>query len=293
MVNDYIPLVAVIIAIIIFIWVICVVASLQREGLDLELSDLAKWEDTPAILPTDSLVGPHVKTQNQTLQVANGGNRSIWIEWKATPAYFSYPFYPDAYIGNQEIVKTKEGGRLRVDPAQYIFFPSKKTQIEGVRISPLMGCTDEIDTCEVGTNSVTPYFEFLFSPPGNDSWDMVFLSAKTGITLPFNISYFSGEKNAVTTLTCSLPPPECPDKFQAQNENGKFIGCTSANKDVYKDLLGQNCIVTQSPIHHLVGSEMFDRNDTQYFYLSSFQDNRFKITFYDSGFEWIKEPKMN
>ena len=74
--------------------------SLQREGLD--FSDLDKWEDTPVILPTDSLVGPRVTDQKEVLQVANGGDQRIWIEWRATPVYYSYPFYPDDYIGEQE-----------------------------------------------------------------------------------------------------------------------------------------------------------------------------------------------
>lgn len=286
MIDYYIPLVAVIIALIIFIWIVCVVISLRREGL--AFSNLDKWEDTPVILPTDSLVGPRVTGQKELLQVANGGNQRIWIEWRASPVYYSYPFYPDDYIGDQEIVKTKGGGRLRIDPGQYIFFPSKKTQIEGVRISVLMGCTDEIGECEVGTTSVTPYFEFLFSPPGNDASDGVGLSVESGITLPFNLSYFSGDEKAVTSMTCSLPPPECPDELQAWNANGKFVGCSSADKDVYIDLLTQNCIVTQSPTHKLVGSEMFDRVDIQHFHIPSVKDNRFKLTFYDTGFEWVK-----
>ena len=67
MLNYYTPLVAVIIALIIFIWIACIVMSLQREGLN--FSDLDKWEDTPVILPTDSLVGPRVTDQEEVLQV--------------------------------------------------------------------------------------------------------------------------------------------------------------------------------------------------------------------------------
>jgi len=286
MLNYYTPLVAVIIALIIFIWIACIVMSLQREGLD--FSDLDKWEDTPVILPTDSLVGPRVTDQKEVLQVANGGDQRIWIEWRATPVYYSYPFYPDDYIGEQEIVKTKGGGRLRIDPGQYIFFPSKKEQIEGVRLWSLMGCTDEIAECKVGTNSVTPYFEFLFSPPGSDATDGVAILVETGITLPFNLSYFSGDENAVTSMTCSLPPSECSDELRAENANGKFVGCSATDKDAYADLLAQNCIITQSPTHKLVGSEMFERNDIQHFHFPSFTNNRFKLTFYVTGFEWIK-----
>ncbi len=287
MLNYYIPLVAVIIALIIFIWVICVVMSLQREGLD--VSELDKWEDTPVILPTDSLVGPRVTAQNEVLQVANGGSQRIWIEWKATPVYDSYPFYPDDYIGDQEIVKTKGGGRLQIDPGQYILFPSKKEQIEGVRLWALMGCTDEVGDCTVGANSVAPYFEFLFSPPGSDAADGIMVAAETGIALPFNLSYFSGDENAVTSMICSLPPPECPDELKAWNEKKKFVGCSSIDKDVYTGLLAQNCIVTQSPTNKLVGSEMFDRSGSQSFYIPSVTDNRFKLTFYVTGFEWVQK----
>ncbi len=70
MLDYYIPIVALIIAIIIFIWVICVVVSLHREGIT--FSNLDKWEDTPVILPTDSLVGPRVTDQKEALQVATG-----------------------------------------------------------------------------------------------------------------------------------------------------------------------------------------------------------------------------
>ena len=187
------------------------------------------------------------------------------------------------------MVKTKGGGRIRLAPGQYLFFPSKKTQIEGVRLWALMGCTADSDECEVGADSVSPYFEFLFSPSGSGGADRVGLSAETGTTLPFNLSYFSGDENAVTSMACSLPPPECPDELRARNENGKFVGCSSGDEDVYSELLSQNCIVTQSPRHQIVGSEVFDQNYIQHFHIPSLPDNRFKITFYVTGFEWIKQ----
>ena len=287
MLNYYTPLIAVIIAIIIFTWVICIVMSLQREGL--EVLNLNKWKDTPVILPTDSVVGPRIIDQNEILQVANGGDRRIWVEWRAFPAYYSYPFYPDSYVGDQEIVKTAGGGRLQLDPAQYILFPSNKRQIEGIRLWPLMGCTDKIGDCEVGASEIVSSFEFSFNPPGGNPMDWVVVSAESGITLPFNLSYFS-ETGGATSMICSLPPPECPDELKSLNENKKFVGCSSVDQDVYTDLLAQNCIITQSPSHELVGSKMFkEGGGRQSFYTPSLPDNRFKLTFYDTGFEWVQK----
>ena len=241
-----------------------------------------KFTRQPMTLPTDSLVGPRVEIQQHPLQIANGGDQRIWIEWAGSPE----PFYPEEYKGEPHIVKAKGGGRIRIDPGQYVFFPIKKIRLNNkFRISPLMGCAGDREGCQVGTDSVTPYFEFSFSPP----WDSVLVSAETGTTLPFNFSYFSGEENAVTTMICSLPPEECPDAFQALNVDEKFVGCASAKNrdDVYQTLLAQNCLVTQSPSHHLVGSRIFDGENSQVIYIPSVKENRFKLTFYVKGFEWI------
>ena len=154
-----------------------------------------------------------------------------------------------------------------------------------------MGCDEGGSGCQVGAaegGRVTPYFEFLFSPPKSRTWDSVLISAKTGTTLPFNFSYCSGEENAGTTMICSLPPEECPVEFQALNIDDKFIGCASGDtEDDFKTLLAQNCLVTQSPSHQLVGSSMFEGGDNKHIYLPADHGNRFKLTFYVKGFEWI------
>ncbi len=255
------------------------------------------FSNQPLTLPTDSLAGPRVEIQKQPLQVANGGDQTIWIEWVGS----SPPFYPEDYTA-EGVEKQNAGfspsassgkaggGRIRIDPGQHVFFPVKKTRLEEkIRLSPLMGCDASAEGCQVGTESVTPYFEFLFSPPKSRAWDSVLISAETGSTLPFNFSYFSGEENAVTTMICSLPPEECPDRFQALNSDENFIGCASASpgEDTFKTLLAQNCLVAQSPSHHLVGSPMFDREDKKYVYIPADKGNRFKLTFYVKGFEWV------
>ncbi len=286
MLNYCTPLIALIIAIIIFIGVICIVMSLQREGM--EVLELNKWKNTPVILPTDSLVGLRIMDQKETLQVANGGDRRMWIKWKAFPLYYSYPFYPDGYVGDQEIVKKAGGGRLQLAPGQHILFPSNKSQLGGIRLWALMGCAAAIDDCEVGTSEIAPSFNFTFNPPGQHPMDEVVVAAESGITLPFNLSFFS-KTGGVTSMVCGLPPAECPDEFKSLNENQKFVGCSSGDRDDYSDLLAQNCIITQSPSRELVGSEMFKEGARQSFYIPSLSTNRFKLTFYDTGFEWVRK----
>ena len=284
MTNYYIPLGGIIIAAGMLLWIVSIALATQRDGM--AYSDLSKWADTPMTFPTDSLVGPRVETQEASLQIANGGDRRLWIEWVESPVYFSLPFYPDEYTGEQNILEAKRGGRIQIDPGQYIFFPAKKTQLEGIRVSPLMGCDANEDRCQVGDEEVTPYFEFLFSPPESRGRDTALISAETGTTLPFNFSYFSQEDDAVTTMTCSLPSAECPDEFKVQNANKKFIGCGFSSPG-YQNLLRQNCLVTQSPALHLVGTAMFDHEGNHHIYIAASPDNRFKLTFYDKGFEWI------
>ena len=283
MTNYYIPLGGIIIAAVMLVWIVTIALTTQREGM--AYSELSRWADTPMTLPTDSLVGPRVNTQESALQIANGGDRRLWIEWDASPVYLSLPFYPDEYTGEQNILETKRGGRIQIDPGQYIFFPVKKTRLEGLRVIPLMGCGRDGNECQVGAEMVTPYFDFMFSPAESRARDTALISAETGITLPFSFSYFSREDDAVTTMACSLPPAECPDEFKVQNVNKKFIGC-GRSSGFYK-LLSQNCLVTQSPEAQLVGTAMFDQEGNQYIYMASSTDNRFKITFYDTGFEWI------
>ena len=265
------------------VWIVNIALATQREGM--AYSKLSKWLDTPMTFPTDSLVGPRVETQDPSIQIANGGDRTMWIKWVASPVYFSRPFYPEKYTGKQSI----DGGRIRIDPGQFIFFPSKNRRREGVRVVPLIGCDDNGGECQVGTEGVTPYFEFSFNR--DTDTDTVLISAETGFTLPFTLSYCSrdtaggGRAKArdVTTMTCSLPPEECPDEFKVQNDDNNFIGCDSSQRH----LLSQNCLVTQSPTPHLVGSPMFDRGTAQSILLQGSRKNRFKLTFYDTGFEWI------
>ena len=283
MTNYYIPLGGIIIAAVMLVWIVSIALTTQRERM--AYSELSRWADTPMTLPTDSLVGPRVETQEAALQIANGGDRRLWIEWDASPVYLSFPFYPDGYTGEQNILETNSGGRIQIDPGQYIFFPAKKTQLEGLRVIPLMGCGPDGNECQVGAETHTPSFAFMFSPSESRARDTALISAETGTTLPFNFSYFSREDDAVTTMTCSLPPAECPDKFKVQNANKKFIGC--GHSSGFHNLLSENCLVTQSPEAQLVGTAMFDQKGNQYIYMASSTDNRFKITFYDTGFEWI------
>ena len=305
--ERYVPGIAIVAVIVVF--VVVWVTSYPSKDENTE-----HFSNQSLTLPTDSLVGPRVEIQKQPLQVANGGDQTIWIEWVGS----SQPFYPEdstaeggraqrvgeqntsegrrpkdiAQKGLREAVTAKGGGRIRIDPGQHVFFPVKKTRLEErIRLSPLMGCDEGGSGCQVGAaegGRVTPYFEFLFSPPKSRTWDSVLISAKTGTTLPFNFSYCSGEENAVTTMICSLPPEECPVEFQALNIDDKFIGCASGDTEGdFKTLLAQNCLVTQSPSHQLVGSSMFEGGDNKHIYLPADHGNRFKLTFYVKGFEWI------
>ena len=65
------------------------------------------------------------------------------------------PFYPDGYTGEQNILETQGGGRIQIDPGQYIFFPAKKINVflcpnrkfrsaDGIREAPSVngGLTD-------------------------------------------------------------------------------------------------------------------------------------------------------
>ena len=162
--EKFLPILAIcaIITVFITLWV----TSYKKDENNTET-----FSNQPLTLPTDSLVGPRVEIQKHPLQVANGGDQTIWIEWVGSSA----PFYPEdstafggraqgvgeqntsegrrpkdiAQKGLREAVTAKGGGRIRIDPGQHVFFSVKKTRLEErIRLSPLMGCDD--GGCQVG-----------------------------------------------------------------------------------------------------------------------------------------------
>jgi hypothetical protein len=188
MAHYYLPLGGIIIAVVMLVWIGAIALATQREGM--AYSELSRWAETPMTLPTDSLVGPRVEAQTPALQVANGGGKRLWIGWEGAPSYSSLPFYPDGYAGDPKILETSKGGRVQIEPGQSVFFPAKKIEFEGFRLAPLLGCGPKGDglECRVGSDpsAPSPYFEFLFNPPG---FDTVSLSVATGTTLPCTLSF--------------------------------------------------------------------------------------------------------
>ena len=228
----------------------------------------------PPIPVTPIEAGVDVDKQLEKIQIANGGKTTLWVaylgnvppEIRTGGEGGGWPVYPSDYKGTKKVRTGSVGGRIRVDPGGYVYFPIGGKHVSGCRIWAMLGCDDNGDFCKVGGSAGDPgldgcgydngagqgfdytvpinsKFEFTFADETNPDpkWplDSFNVSAVDGLDLGFTYSYYDASKSAIHEVVCGMPEEKCPSdetlhldcKIDGSCSGGKTANLRYENKD--------------------------------------------------------------